>query len=241
MSPSFVVQLLAAAAAKSLQSCMTLCNPIDGSPPGFPIPGILQARTLEWVAIVRLLATTWTAGYQASLPMGFSRQEYWSGLPLPSLFSCLVMSNFLQLYELQHTRLPSPSRSPGICSNSCPWNQWCHLTISSSVIPFSSCSQSLPASGSFPVSLLFALGGQSIGASASASVLLLQVGGPLPGPKTGLLSNTRKWIVQGDTCADHVRDFLGKGGTQVESSRVREPRRTALPGGSQSRVLWWWD
>ena len=129
----------AAAAAKSLQSCLTLCDPIDGSPPGFPIPGILQARTLEWVAIVWLLATPWTAAYQASLPMGFSRQEYWSGLPLPSLFSCVVMSNSLQLHELQHTRLPSPSRSPGICSNSCPWNQWCHLTISSSVTPFSFC------------------------------------------------------------------------------------------------------
>ena len=91
-----------AAAAKSLQSCLTLCDPIDGSPPGSPIPGILQARTLEWVAIsfsnawkwkvkvkslscVRLLATPWTAAYQAPPSMGFPRQEYWSGLPLPSL------------------------------------------------------------------------------------------------------------------------------------------------------------
>ena len=91
----------AAAAAKSLQSCPTLCDPIDGSPPGPPIPGILQARTLEWVAIsfskawkwkvkmkshshVQLLATPWTAAYQAPLSMGFSRQEYWSGLPSPS-------------------------------------------------------------------------------------------------------------------------------------------------------------
>ena len=90
-----------AAAAKSLQSCPTLCDPIDGSPPGSPVPGILQARTLEWVAIsfsnewkwkvkvkslsrVRLLATPWTAAYQAPSSMGFSRQEYWSGLPLPS-------------------------------------------------------------------------------------------------------------------------------------------------------------
>ena len=94
---------LGTAAAKSLQSCPTLCDPIDGSPPGSPIPGILQARTLEWVAIsfsyawkwkvqvkllshVRLLATTWTAAYQAPPSMGFSRQEYWSGVPLPSLF-----------------------------------------------------------------------------------------------------------------------------------------------------------
>ena len=86
---------------KSLQSCPTLCDPIDGSLLGSPIPGILPARTLEWVAIsfsntwkwkvkvkspshVRLLATPWTAAYQAPLSMGFSRQEYWSGVPLPS-------------------------------------------------------------------------------------------------------------------------------------------------------------
>ena len=98
----------AAAAAKSLQSCPTLCDPIDGSPPASAVPGILQARTLEWVAIsfsnawsemwkvkvkllscVGLLATPWTAAYQASQSMGFSRQEYWSGVPLPSLLSLL--------------------------------------------------------------------------------------------------------------------------------------------------------
>ena len=95
-------QVSAAAAAKSLQSCPTLCDPIDGSPPGSPVPGILQARTLEWVAIsfsnarkwkmkvkslsrVQLLATPWTAAYQAPPSMVFSRQEYWSGVPLPSL------------------------------------------------------------------------------------------------------------------------------------------------------------
>jgi len=92
----------AAAAAKSLQSCPTLCNPIDGSPPGSPVPGILQARTLEWVAIsfsnewkwkmklkllshVWLLVTPWTAAYQAPPSMGFSRQEYWSGVRSCSL------------------------------------------------------------------------------------------------------------------------------------------------------------
>ena len=94
-----IFQAIILATAKSLQSCPTLCDPIDSSPAGSPIPGILQARTLEWVAIsfsnawkwkvkvkslsrVQLLATTWTAGYQALLPMGFSRQEYWSGVPL---------------------------------------------------------------------------------------------------------------------------------------------------------------
>ena len=92
---------MSAAAAKSLQSCLTQCDPIDGSLPGSPVPGILQARTLEWVAIcfsnawkwkvkgkllshVQLFATPWTAAHQAPLSMGFSRQEYWSGVPLPS-------------------------------------------------------------------------------------------------------------------------------------------------------------
>ena len=93
--------IYAATAAKVLQSCFTLCNPIDSSPPGSPVPGILQARTLEWIAIsfsnawkwkvrvkslscVRLLATPWTAAHQAPPSMGFSRQEYWSGVPLLS-------------------------------------------------------------------------------------------------------------------------------------------------------------
>ena len=104
--------MVPAAAAKSLLSCPTLCDPIDGSPPGSAIPGILQARTLEWVAIffsnaskwkvkvkllsrVRLFATPWTAAYQVPPSMGFSRQDYWSGLPLPSpnsWFLCLIYS-----------------------------------------------------------------------------------------------------------------------------------------------------
>ena len=97
-NPTFII---AAAAAKLLQLRPTLCDPIDGSPPGSPVPGILQARTLEWVAIsfsnagkwkvkvkwlsrVWLLVTPWTTAYQAPPSMGFSRQEYWSGVPLPS-------------------------------------------------------------------------------------------------------------------------------------------------------------
>ena len=102
-----------AAAAKLLQLCPTLCDPIDGSPSGSPVPGILQARTLEWVAIsfsnagkwkvkvkslsrVRLLATPRTAAYQAPPFMGFSRQEYWSGVPLPSLGDMLHWGNHLR-------------------------------------------------------------------------------------------------------------------------------------------------
>ena len=74
-------------------------------------------------------------------------------------------------HESQHARLPCPSPTPGVYPNSCPLSQWCHPAISSSVIPFSSCPQSLPASGSFPMSQLFAWGGQSIGVSTLASVL----------------------------------------------------------------------
>ena len=111
-----------AAAAKSLQSCPTLCDPRDSSPPGSPIPGILQARTGEWVAIsfsnawkwqvkvkslssVRLLATPWTAAYQAPPSMGFSRQEYWSRVPSPStwLQILLLLASCLnsQCWQLQ--------------------------------------------------------------------------------------------------------------------------------------------
>ena len=86
-------------------------------------------------------------------------------------FSHSVVSDSLRPHELQHARPPCPSPAPGVHSNSCPSSQWCHPAISSSVVPFSSCPQSLPASESFPVSQLFAWGGQSIGVSASASVL----------------------------------------------------------------------
>ena len=88
-------------------------------------------------------------------------------------FSCSVVSNSLQPHELQDARPPCPSPTPGVYPDPCPSSQWCHPAISSSVIPFSSCPQSLPASGSFPMSQLFASGGQSIGVSASASVLPL--------------------------------------------------------------------
>ena len=91
------------------------------------------------------------------------------------LFSSSVVSDSLQPYGLQHTRLPCPSPSPGACLNSWPLNWWCHPTISSSVIPFSSCPQSLLASGSFPMSQLFTSGGQSIRALASASVLPVNI------------------------------------------------------------------
>ena len=90
-------------------------------------------------------------------------------------FSRSVMSDSSQLHGLQHVRLPCPSPAPEAYSDSCPLSRWCHATILSSVIPFSSCLQSFPASGSFPVSQLFASSGQSIGVSASASVLPMNI------------------------------------------------------------------
>ena len=132
--------------------------------------------------------TPWTVARQAPLTMGFSRQEYWSGLSFPSPntnvlvtkifqlvhFSHSVVSDFLGPNGLQHSRLPCPSPTPRAYSNSCPSSQWCHPTISSYVLPFSSHLQSFPASWSFPMSPFFTSGSQSIGVSCSASVLPLR-------------------------------------------------------------------
>ena len=103
-------------------------------------------------------------------------------------FSRSVVSNSLGHYESQHTRPPCPPPTPGVHSDSRPSSQWCHPAISSSVIPFSSCPQSLPASESFPMSQLFAWGGQSTGASASASFLLKNTQGWSPSEWTGVIS-----------------------------------------------------
>ena len=95
------------------------------------------------------------------------------------LFSHAIVSDSLRLHGLQHARLPCPSLSPRICSNSCPFSQWCHPTISSSVVPFSSCPQSFPASGSFPMSWFFTSGGQSNRASVSVLPMNIQDWSPL--------------------------------------------------------------
>ena len=124
---------VAAVAAKSLQSCPTLRDPIDGSPPGSPIPGILQARTLEWVAIsfsnvwkgkvkvkllsrVQHLATPWTTAYQAPPSMGFSRQEYWSGVPSPSpMYSAYKLNKQGDNIQFWHTPFPIWNQSVVPC------------------------------------------------------------------------------------------------------------------------------
>ena len=103
-------------------------------------------------------------------------------------FSHSVMSDFLRPHGLQQSRLPCPSPIPGAYSNSCPWSWWCHPTISSSVVPFSSCPQSFQASGSFPMNQFFASGGQSIGLSASSSVFPMNIQDWFPLWWTGLIS-----------------------------------------------------
>ena len=110
--------------------------------------------------------------------------------PICECSCCSVAKSCLTLrpHELQHIRFPYPSVTPGTCSNSCPLSQWCHPDISSSFTPFSSCPQSFPPSGSFPMSRLFTSGGQSIAASSSASVLTMIIRGWCPWELTGLIS-----------------------------------------------------
>ena len=112
------------------------------------------------------------------------------------LFSHQVLSDSLWPCGRQHARLPCPSPTPGVCSNACPSSQWRHPAISSSVIPFSSCLQSFPASGSFPMSQLFAWGGQRIGLSASASVLPMNTQDWSPLGRTGWISLLSKGLLQ---------------------------------------------
>ena len=135
-----------------------------------PYNGILFSNKKEWR--IDTLQHEWTLKTSSSVQ-----------------FSCSVMSDSLWPPGLQHARLPCPSPTPRAYSNSCPLSRWCHPTISSSVVPFSSLLQSFPASGSFPMSQFFALGGgQSIGVSASASVLSMNIQDWFPSGLTGLIS-----------------------------------------------------
>ena len=109
-------------------------------------------------------------------------------------FSHSIVSHTLRPYGLQHARPPCPSPTPGACSNSCPLSWWCHPNITSSVIPFFSCLQSFPASGSFPMNRFFTSSGQSIGASTSASVLPMKIQDWFPLGLTGLISLQSKGL-----------------------------------------------
>ena len=180
-----------------IQSYFTHCNPMDFSPLGSPFHGIFKARIVERFAFFFSKESSWPrdwtqvccissngrwilyhwATWEANIfTVGVSNSAPWFLFEVNESissvqFSCSVMSDSLQPYESQHARPPCSSTTPWVHPNSCASSRWCHLAISSSVIPFSSCSQSLPASGSFPTSQLFAWGGQSTGVSASASVL----------------------------------------------------------------------
>ena len=140
-----------------------------------------------WI-ITKAESQVWTS--EPGSQMGTFKKR----LSLLLLFSHSVVSNSLRPHGLQHARLPCPSPFPRVCSSSCPLSWWCHPMISSSAIPFSSYLQSFPASGSFPMSQLFASGGQTIGTSALASVLPVNFQGWLPLGLTGLISLQSKGL-----------------------------------------------
>ena len=150
---------------------------MDCSRPGSSTHGILQARTLEWVTIPFCRGSSWPRDQTGSfsLPEDSLASEPPRDTFSSVQFSCSVMSDSLPSHGLQHARPPCPSPTPGVYSNSCPSRRWCLPTISPSVVPFSSCLQSFPASGSFPMSQFFTSGGQRIGVSASVSVLPMNI------------------------------------------------------------------
>ena len=142
---------------------------------------------------------------------------YWSISSVQ--FSHSVVSDSLWPHELQHTRPPCPSPTPGVCPDSHPLSQWCHPAISSSVVPFSSCPQSLPASESFPMSQLFAWGGQSTGVSALASFLPKNTQGRSPSEWTGWISLQSKGLsrVFSNTTVQNHQFFSAQSSSQSTS------------------------
>ena len=135
---------------------------------------------------MRLCYTTWISSQYTYITSHLNLS--------PVKFSHSVMSNSLWSHELQHARPPCPQPTPGVHPNPCPLSQWCHPTISSSVIPLFSCPQSFPASGSFQMSQLFASGGQSTGVSASTSVLPMNTHDWSPSEWTGWISLQSKGL-----------------------------------------------
>ena len=149
-------------------------------------------QILKWVAISFSRGSSWPR--DQTQVSGIAGRFFTVWVTSSIQLSRSVMSNFLRPHGLQHTRPPCPSPTPEACSNSCPSNQWCHPAISSSVVPFSSHLQSFPASGSFPMSQFFTSGAQSIGVSASASVLPMNSQDLFPLGWTGLISLLSKGL-----------------------------------------------
>ena len=157
---------------------------------------------------------------------GVTKSRTWLSMHTRDLFSHQVVYNPMSLwpYGLWHTRLPRPILSPRVCSNSCPLSQWWDLTILSSVVPFSFCLQSFPALGSFPVSQLFTSGGQSFGASASASasVLPMNIQGWFPLGLTGLISFQSKGLWRVFSCTTiQKQQFFGTQSSLWSNSYIR--------------------
>ena len=150
-----------------------------------------------WLYIIFLEECRKLESKQTLALLGREREQSPETIPKSEgllLFNCSVVSGSLWPHGLQHARPLCPSPSPGVCSNSCPLSQWCHSTISFSVTLFSFCPQFFSASGSFPMSWLFASGGQSIGASASASVLPMNIQDWFPLGLPGLISLQSKGL-----------------------------------------------
>ena len=183
------------------KSHLTLCNPMDYLP-CFSVHEILQAIILEWLAFLFSRGSSWPRvsyftgrfftiwGTREAL----DKSSYVLNTSVSVQFSRSVMFDSLWPHESQHARPPCPSPTPGVYPNSRPLSRWCHPAISSSVVPFSSCPQSLPASGSFAMSQLFAWGGQSFGVSASASVLPVNTQNWSPLGWTGWISLQSKGL-----------------------------------------------
>ena len=167
-----------------------------------------------------------------SFPSFNHKKNILPGTKNAKLFNHSVMSNSLWPHELQHTRLTCPSPSPGACSNSCPLCQWCHPTISPSVVSFSFCLQSFPASGSFPMSQFFASDGQSTGVSASAAVLPMNIQNWFPLGLTGLISlyfHMSQMVEHYDSCFKPLQDKKAKQKIiNVHSKFSRSSRRTKI-------------
>ena len=166
------------------QSCPALATPWTAAHQASLSQRLLQARILEWLAILFSRGSSQPRDQTEVSHTAGRFFTNWATREAYSLYSIsLLLKTNLEVgkslsplnswwpHGLQHTRLPCLSPSTRVCSNSCPLSRWCHPPISSSIVPFSSCPQSFPASGSFPMSQLFALGGESIGASSSASFL----------------------------------------------------------------------
>jgi len=176
-------------ACEVTQLCLTPCDSMDCSLPGSSVHGIFPGKSTGVSCHFLLQGIFLTQGLSPDL-LHCMQMLYC----LSYQFSGSVMSNSLQPHRLQHSRLPCPSPTPRTYSNSCPSHWWCHPTVSSSVIPFSSCLQSFTASGSFPMSQFFTSGGQSIGVSALASVLPMNIQDWFPLGLTGWISLQFKWL-----------------------------------------------